>query len=139
MKKIINFIVFSAISISLYIGVDYASEHIFIKYENIQNFDLLIKYAFLIGYIFFIVFVFVIHQDQFTRFKEIKPKMGIGLHISHTMVSLSFLGYVFTVFSIKFSFLMVLFYMLLTTGFDLFVEHKFNTQDTKVIYPKRII
>ncbi|MBE0700291.1 MAG: hypothetical protein IH571_01260 [Acholeplasmataceae bacterium] len=139
MKKLIEIVQIMTVFTALYFIVDYMMGLISINTSTEVNLSILINYGFLIGYVFFIIFIVVMQSDNYSEIRVSMPKTGKIMLLTYMTIAFGFLVYPLFNFDIKFSFFMVMIFMIITSLFGLARQRFMDGKQDKTLHHKKIV
>lgn len=139
MKNFMKFSIIIGIFLSIYIMGERMINLILPNHQAIANSSLLFVYGGMVGYILFIVFVSILQDEGFKQLKQIRPKIAHFTRQGYQMVTLMFVMYPLYNFSLQFSILMALTFMLITTALDMIRDKIIQDNEGNLLHPKKIV
>jgi len=140
MKNIIKFTTTILIFVLLYTSSESLIEVLLPEHQYIADSSLLFDYGIIIGYILVIVFVVLIQEENFNRFKKIKPILANIMQKFQILLAIGFIIFIMFNFSLQLSILMVFIFLLISAALDMIRDKVMDElQQAKTLYPKRTL
>jgi hypothetical protein len=137
MKNIFKFTFTMIIFILLYTSAESFVEVLFPEHEFIADSSLLFDYGIIIGYILVIVFVVLIQEENFNKFKKIRPTLASIMQKTQILIAFGFIIFVMIDFSFQLSILMVFIFLLISAAIDMIRDKVMDELQGNALHPKK--